>query len=56
MLDVPELEPLDGVVIVAEVERELDATAVAAAEQAFRLGAADRIVGPAQRAHVAPEA
>lgn len=52
MLDVPELEPLDGVVIVAEVGEELSLGGVGEAaladldgEAPFRLAAADRLVG-----------
>lgn len=55
MLDVPELEPLDGVVIVAEVGEELrvggtgpadeDQLAGSDGEAPFRLGAEDRVVG-----------
>ncbi|MGE5829086.1 MAG: hypothetical protein ACM30G_12120 [Micromonosporaceae bacterium] len=47
MLDVPELEPLDGLVIVAEVESALDPEAhvESDAEAPFRLGAGDRAVG-----------
>jgi hypothetical protein len=46
MLDVPELDPLDGVVIVAEVTQALDPQSLAAEEDApFRLGAEDRVVG-----------
>jgi hypothetical protein len=46
MLDIPELEPLDGVVIVAEVEQALDPSSDLAREEesAFRLGAGDRVV------------
>jgi hypothetical protein len=46
MLDVPELDPLDGVVIVAEVVQALDPKSQAPEEHAaFRLGAEDRVVG-----------
>jgi hypothetical protein len=46
MLDVPELDPLDGVVIVAEVSQALDPHGQAPEEDAaFRLGAEDRVVG-----------
>jgi hypothetical protein len=52
MLDVPELDPLDGVVIVAEVDEELstaglgdDTSAESDGEAPFRLTGADRIVG-----------
>jgi len=47
MLDVPELEPLDGLVIVAEVDAPLDpeAHAESDAEAPFRMAANDRAVG-----------
>ena len=48
MLDLPELEPLDGVVVVAEVARGLGAGGQEAAEPddaAFRIGGDDRVVG-----------
>ncbi len=47
MLDVPELEPLDGVVVVAEVREPLNSDAVSDsdAEGPFRLTPADRMVG-----------
>jgi hypothetical protein len=46
MLDVPELDPLDGIVIVAEVDRPLEpGGGDAGADAAFRLGAEDRVVG-----------
>jgi hypothetical protein len=47
MLDVPELEPLDGLVIVAEVESPLDPEAHAESdgEAPFRLGAGDQTIG-----------
>jgi len=49
MLDVPELEPLDGVVLVAEVADAFDPETaggedLAGGEAAFRLGATDRAV------------
>jgi hypothetical protein len=46
-LDVPELEPLDGVVTVAEVAEPLDLSALDADDGAapFRTGPADRLVG-----------
>jgi hypothetical protein len=50
MLDLPELDPLDGVVVVAEVANAVGATdaeggATATEDAAFRLGDADRVVG-----------
>ncbi len=47
MLDVPELDPLDGVVIVAEVEEALrpESHAESDGEAPFRLVGADRTVG-----------
>lgn len=47
MLDVPELEPLDGLVIVAEVGAPLDpeAHAESDAEAPFRLAAGDQTIG-----------
>jgi hypothetical protein len=46
MLDVPELDPLDGIVIVAEVDRPREPGGGDAGEDAaFRLGAEDRVVG-----------
>jgi hypothetical protein len=49
MLDVPELEPLDGVVMVAEVDealsaQELDAADEAASDQPFRVVGADTVL------------
>ncbi len=46
-LDVPELEPLDGIVAVAEVEAALDLDAFDEADGAgpFTIGATDRLVG-----------
>jgi hypothetical protein len=47
MLDVPELEPLDGLVVIADVTEPLDpgAHAHADGEAPFRLGPDDRAVG-----------
>lgn len=46
MLDVPELDPLDGLVIVAEVVQALDPLTLAPEEDAaFRLGADDQVIG-----------
>ena len=46
MLDVPELEPLDGVVVVAELDTALAADTVdAAPDQAFLVGADDAVLG-----------
>jgi hypothetical protein len=51
MLDLPELDPLDGVVVVAEVANPLSAAADVESDDArrddaaFRLGEADRVVG-----------
>ncbi len=50
MLDLPELDPLDGVVIVAEVDRPLEPEALGAdtdmgSDEAFRLGITDRTLG-----------
>lgn len=47
MLDVPELDPLDGVVVVAEVDQalRLDLQDESDGEGPFRLGADDRAVG-----------
>jgi hypothetical protein len=50
MLDLPELDPLDGVVIVAEVDRPLEPEALEAgadldSDDAFRLGVTDRTLG-----------
>jgi hypothetical protein len=46
-LDIPELEPLDGIVAVAEVETALDLDAFDEADGAgpFGIGAGDRLVG-----------
>jgi hypothetical protein len=44
MLDIPELEPLDGVVVVAEVAQALD-PAEDSEDASFRLGAEDRVLG-----------
>jgi hypothetical protein len=58
MLDVPELEPLDGIVVVAEVDRALDPEAHdhADGESPFRLADSDRTTGRLdERAPVEPE-
>jgi hypothetical protein len=46
-LDVPELEPLDGIVTIAEVEAPLDLDAFDEADGSgpFTIGARDRLVG-----------
>jgi hypothetical protein len=62
MLDLPELDPLDGVVIVAEVDRALEPEALDSdvdmdSDAAFRFGVTDRTLGRLhERALSNPEA